>query len=278
MFFPPDLAPRFMEIIKPIWDSKKPDSVKLQLIWNMLTGLQGMVLSHILVSRIGDNVFAGPFRGMHLTSDIMGRHFAPALLGTYEWELHGAIEDAIQKPYHQILNIGCSFGYYSVGLAMRMPHAKIYAFDMDETAREQCKKMAEANNVQDRVIIGGTFTGNDYTRFAGPETLLVIDVSSNIEELLDPQKYPELFSMDVIVEIHDEEQTGLMTELPLKFAQTHDVRVIPNAPFSFPLDKVLGPDYAPDHFDNLIATWEGKGGPSPFGVFNRKQEGSGEQK
>jgi hypothetical protein len=82
MFFPPDLGPRFMEIIKPIWDSPHPDSVKLQLIWSMLTGLQGMVLGHILVSRIGDGVFAGPFRGMRLVPDIMNRHFSPVLLGT----------------------------------------------------------------------------------------------------------------------------------------------------------------------------------------------------
>jgi len=77
--------------------------------------------------------------------------------------------------------------------------------------------------------------------------------------------------MDVIAELHDIQQTGLTTSLPLKFIQTHDVRVLPNSPFSFPLDKVLGPDYAADHFDNLIATWEGKGGPSPFGIFTRKQ-------
>ena len=271
MFFPAPLGPEFMRIVKPIWESDQPDSVKLQQIWSTLTGLQGVVLGQLLVKRIGDRVFAGPFRGMKLIPDIMDRHFAPSLLGTYEWEIHGAVEDAIKKPYKQIINVGSSFGYYSVGMALRMPEAKIYAFDIDPVAREQCKKMVKENGVEDHVIIGELFTGEDYERFAGPETLLFMDIESAEDELLDPQKYPALLSMDVIVELHDCIKPNLSTSIPLRFAQTHDVRVIPNAPFSFPLEKVLGEGYRPDHFDSLIATWEGRGGGTPFGVFNRKQ-------
>jgi len=76
--------------------------------------------------------------------------------------------------------------------------------------------------------------------------------------------------MDVITELHDCVKAGLSTAIPLRFASTHQVRVIPNAAFSFPLEKILGPEYVPDHFDNLIATWEGRIGPTPFGVFNKK--------
>ncbi len=271
MFFPEPLGPEFMRIVKPIWESDQPDSIKLQIIWGTLTGLQGIVLGQLLVKRIGDRVFAGPFRGMQLIPDIMDQHFAPSLLGTYEWELHSAVEDVITKPYKQIINVGSSFGYYSVGMAMRMPEAKIYAFDIDPIAREKCKKMAQINGVENQVIIGELFSGEDYERFAGPETLLFMDIEGGEDDLLDPQKYPALLSMDVIVELHDCVKNGLSTALPLRFAQTHDVRVIPNAPFSFPLEKVLGEDYKPNHFDNLIATWEGRSGGTPFGVFNRKK-------
>ena len=270
MFFPPELGPQFMTIIKPLWEADEPDSVKLQRIWSMLTGLQGIVLGQILTRRIGTRVFAGPFRGMELIPDIMDRHFSPSLLGPYEWELHDAVEHAIAKGYKQIVNIGSSFGYYSVGLARRCPETTVYAFDIDPEARAQCKKMAELNGVADRVVIGERFNGEDYERFAGPDTLVFMDIESAEDELLDPQRFPALKTMDVIVELHDCIKPGLSVNLPLRFVETHTVRVIPNAPFSFPLEKILGPDYRPDHFDNLIATWEGRGGPTPFGVFIKK--------
>lgn len=270
MFFPPDLGPEFFRIARPFWESKDSDADRMRNVWSMLTGLQGIVLSQILVHRIGDRVFSGPFRGMQIIKDVMDRHFAPALLGTYEWEIHDAIEQAIAKNYPQIINIGCSYGYYTVGLAMRMPSTKVYAYDIDPVARSHCKKMAEANGVEDRVIVGERFNSEDFERFAGENTLVLMDIEGAEDELLDPKKSPALQNMDVIVEMHDCERQGLSTAIPLRFAATHQVRVIPNAPFSFPLEKILGPEYIPDHFDNLIATWEGRVGPTPYGIFNRK--------
>jgi len=270
MFFPPELGSEFSRIAKPYWESNNTDYVRMRDVWNILTGLQGIVLGQMLVQRIGDKVFAGPFRGMQLIKDIMDRHFAPALLGTYEWELHGAIEEAIAKGYKHVINVGCSYGYYAVGLAMRMPEATIYAYDIDPVAREQCAKMAKLNGVEDRVVIGEEFNREACARFAGMEAMMFMDVESCEDELLNPETSPELLNMDIIVELHDCIKHGLSTALPLRFAATHRVRVIPNAAFSFPLEKILGPGYVPDHFDNLIATWEGRGGPTPFGVFIRK--------
>lgn len=270
MFFPAELGPQFMKIIKPLWESDDPDALKLQRIWSMLTGLQGIVVGQVLTRRIGTRVFAGPFRGMELIRDIMDRNFTPSLLGTYEWEIHDAVENAIGKNYKQIINVGCSYGYYAVGFAMRCPNTTVFAYDIDPDARANCKKMAELNGVENRVIIGERFGGEDYERFADSQTLVFMDVESAEDELLDPQRFPALKGMDIIVELHDVYKPGLSTSIPLRFVETHTVRVVPNAPFSFPLDKVLGPDYKPDHFDNLIATWEGRGGPTPFGVFTRK--------
>lgn len=270
MFFPAELGPQFMSLVKPVWESDEPDSVKLQRIWALLTGLQGFVLGQIISHRIGMRVFAGPFRGMELITDLVDHHFAPSLLGTYEWEIHDAIETAIAKNYKQILNIGCSFGYYAVGLARRCPEATIYAFDIDSDARARCKKMAERNGVADRVVIGERMEGADFERFAGPETLVLMDIEGGEVELLDPQRFPALKTMDVIVELHECLRPGVTTALPLRFLDTHNARVIPNAPFSFPLEKIMPPEYKPDHFDGLIATWEGRSGQTPFGVFTRK--------
>lgn len=272
MFFPDSLGSEFLRITKPYWEATDTDDAsRMRNVWCILTWLQGAIISRTLRERIGDKIFAGPFRGMQLIPEIMDKHFAPTLLGSYEWEIHGAVEEAITRKYKQIVNIGCSFGYYAVGFALRMPETKVFAFDIDPVAREHCKKMAQANHVEDRVIIGEAFKHEDYERFSGPETLVFMDIEGAEQDLLNPQKAPALLGMDVVVEIHDFMIPGLSTKLPLRFAETHQVRVIPNAPFNFPLEKVLGPDYIPDHFDGLIATWDGRVGPTPFGIFNRKK-------
>lgn len=270
MLFPANICPNVLENVKNVMASDYPDPIKVRALWGNMTAYQSIVLGHMVVSRIGNKVFAGPFRGMELIKDVMDGLFLPSLLGTYEWEMHDIIETAIAKPYKHILNIGCAYGYYSVGLALRMPNATIHAYDIDETARSKCKKMAEVNNVADRIIIGERFNGEDFERFADQDTLVFMDIEGGEKELLDPALYPALSKMDVIIELHDCIIGGLSKEIPARFAQTHDVKIMPNAPFAFPLDKIMGPGYEADHFDNLIATWEGRAGPTPFGYFTKK--------
>lgn len=270
MFFPPNLAPEFMRLVKPVWESDHPDHVKLRVIWGMLTGCQGAVISQLLASRIGNKVFAGPFRGMQLIKEAMKWQFSPTLLGTYEWELHETIETLIARAPEKIVNIGCAYGYYTVGLAMRLPESTIYAYDIDPSMREQCQQMAEINGVADRIVIGERFNGEDFERFASDNAFFIIDIEGGEYELVDPEKYPALKRLDMIIEIHDFLYEGLSSVLPERFAASHNTKIIANTPFNFPLQKILGPDYVPDHFDNLVATWESRGGPTPFGVFTRK--------
>lgn len=270
MHFPEDICPNILKSIDDLMKSDYPDNIKVRGIWGNLLGYQSIVLGHMAMGRIGKKVFAGPFRGMELIDDIMSGLFTPQLLGTYEWEIHDAVEHAIAKPYKNVINVGCAYGYYAVGLARRMQDATVYAYDIDETCREQCKKMAELNGVADRVIIGERFNGEDWEKFKDEETLVFMDIEGGEKELLDPVKYPALQSMDAIVELHDCNIPDISITLPASFAPTHKVKVLPNAPFSFPLEKILGNDYGNDHFDNLIATWEGRGGKTPYGILTRK--------
>lgn len=270
MHFPEDICHNILKSIEAINKSDRSDSLKVRNIWSTLLGYQSLVLGHQAIGRIGSKVFAGPFRGMELIEEILNSLFTPQLLGTYEWEIHDAIEDAIAKPYKHIVNIGCSYGYYAVGFARRMPDVIVHAYDIDETSREQCKKMAEMNGVADRVIISDRIEGADFEKFANEETLLFVDIEGDEDDLLNPQKFEALQKMDVIVEMHDNNSSDLSVMIPARFSPTHNVKVLPNAAFSFPMDKILGNDYGSDHFDNLIATWEGRNGNTPFGIFNRK--------
>lgn len=271
MHFPKAICGNVMKGINDIIAADMPDEVKVRAIWGNLLGYQSIVLGHMAMGRIGSKVFAGPFQGMELIEDIYNSLFTPQLLGTYEWEIHDAVEKAISKKYKHVVNIGCAYGYYAVGLALRMPNTTVHAYDIDENCRAQCKKMAELNSVADRVIIGEKFEGKDFEKFADEETLIFMDIEGAEQELLDPEAFPALQKMDVIVELHDCNIPNLSTIIPAKFSPTHMVKVLPNAPFSFPMDKILGFEYGAQHLDNLIATWEGRGGPTPYGIFTRKE-------
>ncbi len=270
MFFPPELGTSFLQAIAPILEARGPDHLRARDAWALMSGLQGVVVSKMLLNKLGNKVQSGPFKGMELTPEAMQGHFGPALLGCYEWELHETIERIIAQPYQQILNIGCSYGYYSVGLAQRMPQVKVYSFDINPEARNRCTKMAEVNGVAERVIIGELFRGEDFARFAGPKTLVLMDIEGGEKELLDPETYPALRQMDVIVEMHDCYDPMISPTLLNRCMPFYGIDFIRNRPYTYPLETVLGPDYIPDHFDNLLATWDGRNGPTPWAVMHRK--------
>lgn len=70
----------------------------------------------------------------------------PKLLGSYEHELHDVIERIARTSYSSIVDIGCAEGYYAVGLARRINNARIFAFDTDCKALQNCMAMARLNN------------------------------------------------------------------------------------------------------------------------------------
>jgi len=79
---------------------------------------------------------------MRYVPEAVGSSFLPKLVGSYEAELHGVIEELIGRDYRTIIDIGSAEGYYVVGLARRCPAARIYAFDMDRLGRLRCANMA----------------------------------------------------------------------------------------------------------------------------------------
>ena len=97
----------------------------------------------------------GVFKGMRYPeARSSGSALYPKLLGSYERELEPILETICQRPYGQVVDVGCAEGYYAVGLAMRMPSARVYAYDTNAEAIRLCRQLAQANNVENRVITG----------------------------------------------------------------------------------------------------------------------------
>jgi hypothetical protein len=190
---------------------------------------QILPLHETILKQCGFVVQTGPFRGMKYEPQT--RHypdsFLPRLVGSYEAQTHDAIETALRRSPSAIIDIGCEEGYCAVGFALRH-QGKVFAYDIENWARESCRKLARLNGVADRLEIGGACTCQSLQATLPPNAFVLCDCEGYELELLDPVKVPALATADVLVELHDFVRLDLaMTPIILdRFRDTHDITMI----------------------------------------------------
>ncbi len=223
------------------------DPAVLYRIMNQVLWTHHANLSNLVVEGCRRQVISGPFTGMMLPErkswgcgDI-----ASKALGCYEAELHGWVERAIERQPKLILNVGCAEGYYAVGLARRLPQARVYAFDISEEGRAVCALAAQQNGVADRVIIEGACTGArilDLVQDAG-RVLIVMDCEGAELDLLNRTVVNGLVRTDVIVECHDNASRTITPLLAQLFSDAgHEIEIVregPRDPAGIPLLQSL---------------------------------------
>jgi hypothetical protein len=246
--------------------AKEPVAPKAALlnVLRLAAKHRSFLLQNTLLKEYGAKILSGPFEGMRFVPQVAEGCCIPKLLGCYEEELHPYVEQAIARDYAQVLNIGVAEGYYAVGLSRRLPKAKVFAFDIDDNAQRTCAAVARENGVGERVQVGGRFRGEDFARFAEPRTLLVCDIEGAERELLDPQAFPALRRMDIIVELHDCLVPGLSTQIPERFLVSHDITLVKQAGRGKPLPPLFD---KLSHLDQLLAVWEWRSGPTPWAIM-----------
>lgn len=173
----------------------------------------------------GDTVRHGPFKGMTYRNDqFCCSAIAPKLLGSYEREIHPWIERLLGQDWDGVVDVGCAEGYYAVGFAWRKPGIPVYAYDINETARAQCRALAEANGVADRIEIRSFCDAAELGRLVNGRRFLVIaDCEGYEKELFTPANREALARADVLVEVHDFMDLTITPHLRSLFAETHDV-------------------------------------------------------
>jgi hypothetical protein len=183
-------------------------------------------LARTISQHTNARVASGPFEGMALDYDALPVHSAPKLLGTYEKEIAGFVEDAIAKHPTCVLNVGASDGYYAVGLAKRLPEAKIFVAEADPKSVRATIHNAKCNGVSDRVVSVGIVHSGSLDKYLSPGGLVVMDCEGGEFGLLDPKCDPILNSTNIIVEVHG--GAGSFESLANRFAATHHVKVAPS--------------------------------------------------
>jgi Ribosomal protein L11 methyltransferase (PrmA) len=168
-------------------------------------------------------VAKGPFAGMRLDYEALTIHAAPKFLGTYDQELHHAVEHAIHLNPEIVLNVGCGVGYYAVGFARRLPNASVIVSDSDPKAIKAAQHNAALNDV--RVSSVGIINRGQLDRYlTKPGCLIVMDCAGAEFKLLDPVRNPVLWRTHILVEIHPE--FGNESVLAEQFANTHNIERI----------------------------------------------------
>jgi SAM-dependent methyltransferase len=173
----------------------------------------------------GLQVLNGPFKGMRYPrASSCGSALLPKLIGSYEQELHPALAAFGCREYSTIVDIGCAEGYYAVGMALREQNSRVYAFDIDATARELCKEMAQLNGVSDRVLVLGICNIDIMKSLElGSRSLIICDCEGYEKELFDSEVAQSLLHHDFIIETHDFIDIEISASIKGSFADTHDV-------------------------------------------------------
>jgi hypothetical protein len=263
-------AALILRMIAEDFKQQEPDARKVMRIWYTLVNSRSWSLARSLRPMIAGKIPSGPFKGMVLTDEMLAKSSAAILLGFYEHELHAVIEQIAKTPYDQIINIGCSLGYYAVGLALRLPHAAVHACDIDAALTQSCALLAELNGVAARMAFSGQFRGTDFTTYAGKKTLVVMDIEGGEETLLDPHATPALRAMDILVELHEGIKPGIGEKIAARFFATHNIVIIENRNILPDIAGILPPDFKPDAFDQLLLGWEARDGITPWAYMKAK--------
>jgi hypothetical protein len=175
-------------------------------------------------------VHQGPFAGLRYVTDISVSPFLPKLAGTYELEVADAIEELIAAAPDAVVDLGSAEGYYAVGLARRLPGARVVAFDTRRSARWLTARMAAANDVA--VEVRGTATHSAIQELCARAgtPLVICDIDGAEDTMIDPTRIPGLRHAALLIETHDVFVPAVTDRLVDRLSSTHEIERIPMQP------------------------------------------------
>lgn len=218
-------------------------------------------LGSIFSGKMGRGVLSGPFAGMKYVNSSLGGSYYSRLLGTYELELFPLVERISREPFDTIVNVGAAEGYYAVGLAMRNPSARVYAFEANPDGARLIHQMAKMNGVEDRVCIGGSCDARLLSRAlaGGKRCVVVMDIEGQESAVLDPAAVPGLKGSFMLVELHDYIFPETSALLSRRFAGTHTITEVwsrPRVYADFPLAVPVWLSWVPKKwFTGIMDEW-----------------------
>ena len=177
-----------------------------------------------LDGRIG----SGPFRTVKLSElEVFGGQTAK-LLGTYELELHAALERIKRLQPSVVLNVGGAEGYYAVGMAVAWGVEKVIVYELTTEGRDIIATNANLNGIGEHLDIRGVCTARNLLETLRNESvqLMIMDIEGAELDVLEPDVLRRLKNCIVVIERHDFCRPGCIDELRARFQDTHSIEII----------------------------------------------------
>ena len=173
-------------------------------------------------------VQAGPFAGLRYHIDQShGSALDPKLLGTYESELHPALDRFRTQTYDDLVDIGFAEGYYLVGLSQWFPRATAWGFDLSADAHRLCHGLAAINGIApDRLHLAGEATEAALAPALARRALVVCDCEGCEGGLFAAGRIERWKRADLLIECHDFIEPGVTASIRERLAPTHDIELI----------------------------------------------------
>lgn len=173
-------------------------------------------------------VQTGPFSGMKYYNKIIWGALTPKWLGCYEKELDVVVQKLIDERYEVIIDVGAAEGYYAVGLAYKIPTAKVVSYDVDPIARHRQRQLSKLNvisNLEIRKLCSHEELEKRLAN-ASEKRVIICDIEGGEVELLDPFKCRILATCDILVELHRTEKLSdaqMKSILSERFEKSHSI-------------------------------------------------------
>ena len=241
---------------------------QLNDVLRLFAKYRSQLIQNTLLKVHGARVLAGPFAGMEFVNNSSEGCHVAKLLGCYEGELHQFVETIVVTGYDVVVNIGCSEGYYAIGLARRCPSVRVFAHDINPLAQQACQELAARNGVAERVTVAGLFDPTTFRAYQGRRALFIIDIEGNELDLLESVPAAELSRFDFIIECHDCFRPQASERLSRHFAESHAQRLVNHEIRSVDLPPMFSKF---GHLDQLLALWEWRMGPTPWLIMASHQ-------
>ena len=181
----------------------------------------------VLADSLGRRVLNGPFGGMELTPQTSwAGHQMPYILGSYEEELRGVIEEMIDRSPTLVVDIGSAEGYYAIGFARSLPKATVYAIDSDALARQVCEENAQRNSVAASVRVRDAIGVDELNDILSEDATVLCDCEGCELELLKPEVATRLRTAFIVVELHDFIDISISSTIVERFGPTHEIEII----------------------------------------------------
>lgn len=194
-----------------------------------------------LYNEVNGEVIYGPFKGMKIAPKYCwgDGDTGAKLLGIYENEIFGCLEETLGLNPDLIVNYGCAEGYYGLGVARLLPKAKIIFVDIEAKAIEITKENAQLNGITNCEYMQGMGKSQmEAVLSAAVNPLIIMDCEGAEDFILDPVQVPSLSKTNIIVEVHEFMSAGMTDRLIDRFNETHNLEGIPQGSKDYHIEPI----------------------------------------